>query len=254
MFRLATYETVTFKDTFNSIAKLIEEGVIKISKEGGLSLTAADKAMVSVVRLKILPTAFDEMKIDENEYSVGLNIEELASILKRGTKRDKLIIESQNLSRVDIIFKNSSTRKFSLPVLSITEEELPSIDQLEFKARVEISSDAFKKAIEDAKLVSDEVVFEATNDKFVIKAEGEISSTEIEFSKDQESLFDLKITDGEEKVAARYPIDYLRNMAIAARVADYVVIEWSTDYPAKLTFKETDKIILEFVVAPRVTE
>jgi len=153
-----------------------------------------------------------------------------------------------------VIFQNSSTRKFALPVLSLTEEELPSIDQLEFKAKVEIASDAFKKAIEDAKLVSDEVIFEATKDKLIIKAEGEISSTEIEFSKDQESLFDLQIAEGEEKVVARYPLDYLRNMAIAARVADYVTIEWSTDYPAKLTFKETDKVILEFVVAPRVTE
>ncbi|MCD6483106.1 MAG: hypothetical protein J7K83_02455, partial [Candidatus Aenigmarchaeota archaeon] len=73
MFRLVTYETVTFKDTFNSIAKLIEEGVIKISKDEGLTLMAADKAMVSVVSLKILPTAFDEMEVEGDKVSVGLN-------------------------------------------------------------------------------------------------------------------------------------------------------------------------------------
>ena len=253
MFRISTYETQTLKDTFNSIAKLIEEGIIKLKKEEGLNLTAADKAMVSVVNLKVLPLAFEEFELSEDTVSVGLNIEELASILKRGSKRDKLTIMSEDLSRVFIIFQNSSVRKFALPVLTLSEEEIPPIEQLEFKARVEIQSDAFKKAIEDAKLVSDEVIFEATPEKFTIRAEGEISSTEIIFEKGQETLFDLN-TGEEEKVAARYPVDYLRNMARASRVADYVIIEWSTDYPAKLTFKETDKLILEFILAPRVTE
>lgn len=260
MFKISTYETQTFKDTFNSIAKLIEEGIIKLNKEEGLSLIAADKAMVSVVNLKILPLAFEEFEIEGESVSVGLNIEELASILKRGTKRDKLTIMSEDLSKVYIIFQNSSIRKFGLPVLTLSEEELPSIEELKLRARVEVQSDAFKKAIEDAKLVSDEVIFEVTEDKFIIRAEGEISSTEIIFEKGQETLFDLEIRKFEEdeeevkKVTARYPIDYLRNMVKASRVSDYVIIEWSTDYPAKLTFKETDKLILEFVLAPKLIE
>ncbi|MEM5816001.1 MAG: hypothetical protein QXL14_03060, partial [Candidatus Aenigmatarchaeota archaeon] len=87
MFRISTYETTSLRDIFDSISKLVEEGIIKIEKDKGLIFTAADKALISVIRLNILPIAFDEFEVDKE--AIGVNLDELKTILKRGTKKDK---------------------------------------------------------------------------------------------------------------------------------------------------------------------
>jgi DNA polymerase III sliding clamp (beta) subunit (PCNA family) len=55
-------------------------------------------------------------------------------------------------------------------------------------------------------------------------------------------------------VRARYPLDYLKKMIKASKIADSVVVEWGKDYPMKLEFKSKDKCQLSFILAPRVSE
>ncbi|MEM5831698.1 MAG: proliferating cell nuclear antigen (pcna) [Candidatus Aenigmatarchaeota archaeon] len=248
MFRISTYETTSLRDIFDSISKLVEEGIIKIEKDKGLIFTAADKALISVIRLNILPIAFDEFEVDKE--AVGVNLDELKTILKRGTKKDKLVMYDE-AGKLIISFENTTKRKFSMPILSLTEEELPNIDSLSFKAKAELSSEGFRKILDDAKQIADEIEIFTDGNKIRFYAIGELSSLDIEIEKGQDILFDLQ---AEEVSKARYPLDYLVAMSKVARIADTVIIQWATDFPIKLTFKETDKMILDFVVAPRATE
>ncbi|MBU5682133.1 MAG: proliferating cell nuclear antigen (pcna) [Candidatus Aenigmarchaeota archaeon] len=248
MFRVSTYETTMFKDVFDSISKLVEEGVIKLEKDKGLIFTAADKALISVIRLNILPIAFEEFEVEKE--SIGVNLDELKTILKRGTKKDKLVMYDE-AGKLVISFENSARRKFTMPILTLTEEELPNIDALTFKARAEIASEGFKRILDDAKQIADEIEISTNGNKIRFYAIGELSSLDIEIERGQDILFDLQV---EENSRARYPLDYLVAMSKVAKVADTVIIQWATDYPIKLTFKETDKMILDFVVAPRATE
>ncbi|MEM5828068.1 MAG: proliferating cell nuclear antigen (pcna) [Candidatus Aenigmatarchaeota archaeon] len=250
MFRISTYETTMLKDVFDSIAKLVEEGVIKLEKNKGLIFTAADKALISVIRLNILPTAFEEFELDKDVESVGVNLDELKTILKRGTKKDKLTMYDE-AGKLVILFENTAKRKFTMPILTLTEEELPNIDTLTFKAKAELSADGFKKILDDAKQIADEIEISTDGNKIRFYAIGELSSLDIEIERGQDILFDLQ---AEENSKARYPIDYLVAMSKVSKVADTVIIQWATDYPVKLTFKETDRLILDFVVAPRATE
>ncbi|MEM0242895.1 MAG: proliferating cell nuclear antigen (pcna) [Candidatus Aenigmatarchaeota archaeon] len=248
MFRISTYETTSLRDIFDSISKLVEEGIIKIEKDKGLIFTAADKALISVIRLNILPIAFDEFEVDKE--AIGVNLDELKTILKRGTKKDKLVMYDE-AGKLIISFENTTKRKFSMPILSLTEEELPNIDSLSFKAKAELSSEGFRKILDDAKQIADEIEIFTDGNKIRFYAIGELSSLDIEIEKGQDILFDLQ---AEEVSKARYPLDYLVAMSKVARIADTVIVQWATDFPIKLTFKETDKMILDFVVAPRATE
>ncbi|MCX8000616.1 MAG: hypothetical protein N3A69_16980, partial [Leptospiraceae bacterium] len=105
--------------------------------------------------------------------------------------------------------------------------------------------------IEDAEVVSDSVLFEASREKFSMIAEGDISSAQLELEKGNEALLEIK-ADG--TVRARYPLDYLKKMVKAAKIADSVTLEWGQDYPIKLSFKLENKLSLSFVLAPRVME
>ena len=248
MFRAVLSDVDLLKDSLAAVGEIIDEGVFKLGKDG-ISLIAADRAMVAVADFKILATAFEEYKIDE-EKNIGLNIANLLSILKRAKAKDKLILELKD-SKLELTLQNSSKRRFVLPLLDITQEEIPPIDQLEFTTKAEIKSDILKAGIDDAEVVADSVVFEAKPNKFAMRAEGDISSAELELEKGNEALLEIKAKD---ETRARYPLDYLKKMAKAAKVADSVALEWGQDYPMKLSFKVLDKLNLSFILAPRVQE
>jgi len=248
MFKAVISDSSLLRDSVATIGELIDEGVFKINKNG-LSLIAADRAMVAVVDFKLPATVFDEFNVDK-EVTIALNISNLVSVLKRTRTKDKLVMELKD-NKLEITMKNSSTRRFTVPLLDISQEEIPPIDQLEFKARARIKADILKNGIEDADIVSDSIVFEASENKFSMKASGDISSTELTLEKGDEALLDLET---KEEIRSRYPLDYLKKMIKASKLANDVVLRWSKDYPMRMDFTSVDKVGLSFILAPRVSE
>ncbi len=248
MFKATLSEPELLVIPISTIAELIDEGIFNLSKNG-ISLTAADRAMVAVVDFNLLATAFDTYEL-EKETSIGLNVGNLLSILKRAKKRHRISLSLED-NKFEVSIHNGAKRKFLLPLLELSQEEVPPIEQLQFTTKVEIRPDTLAEIIKDASIVSDAVTFEAQPDKFIIRAEGDISRTEAVFEKDSEDLIDL---EAKETVKSRYPIDYLKKMAKAAKLADTVIIEFAQEYPMKMSFKVLDKVSLVFVLAPRVLE
>ncbi|OYT42478.1 MAG: proliferating cell nuclear antigen (pcna) [Candidatus Aenigmarchaeota archaeon ex4484_224] len=249
MFKAVLTDPDLLRIPITTIAQLIDEGVFNITKSN-ISLRAADRAMVAVVDFKILANAFEEYSIEE-ESKIGLNVSNFLSILKRAKRKDKLEMSLKE-NRLEILLTNGSRRRFSLPLIEIGEEEVPPIEQLEFTAKAEIRPEVLEDAIKDAEIVSDVILFLANKDKFIMKAEGDISQAEVVLEKGSENLLSLNVKGNE--VKARYPIDYLKKMVKASKLADTIVIEFANDYPMKLSFRVLDKVDLTFVLAPRVIE
>jgi len=235
-------------DSVSSIAELIDEGIFKVNKNG-ISLLAADRAMVAVVDYKLPSSAFEKFEADE-DHSIGMNIGNFLSILKRASSGDKLTFSLKE-NKLEILLEGSSRRRFTLPILDLSQEEVPQIDQLEFVTKVELKPSIFQSGIDDAEVVADSVMVEATKTSFGMKAEGDISSAQLELEKGNEALIDLKCDND---IRARYPLDYLKKMAKASKIAQTVSLEWGQDYPMKLSFKSPENVSLTFVVAPRVSE
>jgi proliferating cell nuclear antigen PCNA len=237
-----------FRDSISTIGELIDEGIFKVDKNG-LSLIAADRAMVAVIDFKMPATIFDKFEVDK-EQNIAVNITNFVSVLKRVAPNEKLELELKD-NKLEIVMKNSSTRKFTVPLLDITQEEIPPINQLEFNAKAKIKAAILKNGIDDAEIVSDSIVFEATKDKFIMNASGDISSAELTLEKGNDAVLDLNVTGA---VRARYPLDYLKKMVKASKLADDVNLRWSKDYPMRMDFSSVDKVSLGFVLAPRVSE
>jgi proliferating cell nuclear antigen len=236
------------RDSISTIGELIDEGIFKADKNG-LSLIAADRAMVAVVDFKLPATIFDKFEVDK-EQTIAVNMTNLVSVLKRVAGNEKLELELKD-NKLEIKMRNASTRKFMVPLLDITQEEIPPINQLDFKARVKVKADVLKSGIEDADIVSDSIVFEASKDSFTLRASGDISSTELNLEKGNDALLDINATG---VVIARYPLDYLKKIIKASKLADEINLRWSKDYPIRMDFTSVDKVSLGFVLAPRVSE
>ena len=248
MFKAAMSDTSLLRDSISTIGELIDEGIFKVNKNG-LSLVAADRAMVAVVDFKLPPTVFDKFEVDK-EQNIAVNMTNLVSVLKRIGGNEKLELELKD-NKLEIRMKNSSSRKFTVPLLDIGQEEIPPINQLDFKAKVKVKSDILKSGIEDADIVSDSVVFDARKDAFNLRASGDISSTELTLEKGNDALLDLSATG---IVTARYPLDYLKKIIKASKLADEISLRWSKDYPIRMDFSSVDKVSLSFILAPRVSE
>jgi proliferating cell nuclear antigen len=248
MFKATMNKPSLFVNSVSTIGELIDEGIFKVEKKG-ISFIAADRAMVAVVDFNISASTFDKYEVDE-EQNIGLNITNLLSVLKRVGTGDSLSLNLQD-SKLEISMQNSSKRRFVVPLLDLSKEEIPPIEQLEFSAKVEVKPEILHSGIEDAEIVADAVLFEVNKDKFIMRAEGDISKTELELEKGNEALIDLK-TDGE--IKSRYPLDYLKKMMKASKIADKATIQLGQDYPMRLEFKAEDKCSLSFILAPRVSE
>jgi len=246
MFKATLGKVSLLTDSIASMAELIEEGIFKIDKSG-ISLVAADRAMVTVVDFKISSSVFEKYDIDK-DHAVGLNIGNLLSVLKRSGAGDRATLDLKD-SKLEIVLENASRRRFVIPILGLSQEEIPPVDQLEFTTSATLKPQVLQSGVDDAEVVSDSVLFEAGKDRFSMKAEGDISSAQLELESGNESLINIK-ADG--NVRARYPLDYLKKIMKAAKVADTVSLEWGQDYPMKLAFKAADKISLSFILAPRV--
>lgn len=248
MFRALLTEPELLINPISSIAEIIDEGIFKLSKQG-ISLIAADRAMVAVIDFNISAKAFESYEIDKAQ-EIALNIGNLLSVLKRVKPKDKVTFILQE-AKLLVIIKNSSTRKFYIPLIDLSEEEVPPIEQLEFTAKVEVKPEVLEFGIADAEIIADSIVFKALPNKFQMIAEGDISKAELELEKGDEALLTL---ESKEEVKARYPLDYLKKMMKMGKISDSVLLQFGKDYPMKLEFKTGEKVRLAMILAPRVVE
>lgn len=248
MFKATLKGPSLLTDPLSSIAEIIDEGLFKITPSG-ISLVAADRAMVAVTDFHLSKNAFENFEVDSDQ-SIGLNISNLLSVLKRASGGDTLKFDLSD-NKLHIEITNGGTRRFVVPLMNITQEEIPQIEQLEFSTKAELKSNILHSGIEDAEIVSDSVLFRASPEKFVMRADGDVSSAELELESGNSHLLSIET---ESETTSRYPIDYLKKMMKAAKIADAVTVQFGQDYPMKLSFKSGDKASLQFVLAPRVSD
>ncbi len=250
MFELTISDTDLLKNSISIASEIIDEGVFKISKDG-MHFLAADRALVAVIDLSISAQSFEKYDLTE-DTSVGVNMTNLVSILRRADSTDKITLKKDDgRNKLKIIISGASVRRFEVPLLDMQEAETPPTDKLTFSSSVEINSGLLAQGVADAEIVSDIVIFEADPTHFRIKSEGDSTITELEVEKGNPLLLRLE-SDGANK--SGYPLDYLKKMVKASKLAEIASLKFSSDFPMKAEFGNGDKFKLSFVLAPHVIE
>jgi proliferating cell nuclear antigen PCNA len=249
MFKMTLSDSNLIRNSIPIIAEILDEGMFKVDNNG-LSLLSPDRSMIAVVNFRLLSSAFDEYKVSGDE-TLGLNMSNLVSVIKRISNNDKVSISKQDNSNVlEIVLDGNGKRRFEIPLLDVKTEK-PPIDQLEFKATAEIDSTILEQGISDADIIDDSIVIEVSPGGFKMWAKGDVSSAQLELPKGGNGLYKI---DASEPMKARYPLEYLKKMIKASKLSGKVGISFAQDYPMRIEFKDIDKLSLEFVLAPRVEE
>ena len=247
MFEAKLSEVSLLRDSIATISELIDETELHITKDG-IKMIAADRAVVAVIEFFLSKDAFDEYNHDKDS-KIGINLLSFLQILRRAGINDSLNMKLLD-DRLELVLRGESTRRFTLPLIDISKEETPPLNKLEFPTYMRINSEILNSGIEDAELITDSIVFTVSKDQFIMKAESDSSSTQLELIPGSE----LNITQINEPVRARYSLDYLKKILKARKLAEEATMALASDYPMRIQFEVEGKMQLSFILAPRVEE
>ena len=242
---LTLAEPSYLKESIAIISDLVNEARFKITPNA-IELVAMDPANVAMVVFKLLSSSFTEYDV-KKDIEIAINLANLKQVLRRASPKDMLTIELEE-GRLKITLKSNTTRTFNLPIIDLEEKE-QKVPDLKFPVTIKTSSSILNEAIADVDVVGESVAFIAEPKKFTLHAEGDLNQAKIEIKEDDETKVSI---NGDERVKAKYSIEYLKKMINGSKLSDDVVIQFSKDYPLKLDYKTVDKVMLSFILAPRV--
>jgi proliferating cell nuclear antigen len=244
--RLTLAEPKYLKESVSIISELVNEARFKVNNQA-IELVAMDPANVAMVIFKLLSSTFTEYDV-KKEVEIAINLGNLKQILRRAKPDDMLTLELDPDNKLRIILKGANFRTFNLPIIELDEKE-QKVPDLKFSSVIKMPASILNDAVEDVDVVAESVTFTAEPKKFSISAEGDLSQAKIEI--DQSDTTKIN-SDGQEKIRSKYSIEYLKKMITGSKLSDEVSIYFSKDYPLKLEYKTIDKIMLSFILAPRV--
>ncbi len=244
--KLVLAEPKYFKDSISIISELVTEAKFKVSSDG-LELVAMDPANVAMVIFKLLSSSFTEYDAEGVE-EISINLNSLKQILRRAKGNDTLTLETTDDNKLKIQLNSDTTRSFSIPTLEMEDKE-QKVPELSFPLIIETSSEILSEAIEDVSVVAESVTFLGEKHQLFVKAEGDLSKAFVEIKPNEKTKIK---TASEDKFKAKYSLEYLRKMIAGGKLAENASLQFNTDYPLKLEYKVKDKLLLSFILAPRV--
>jgi len=243
--KLTLAEPKYLKESISIISEIVTEARFKITKDA-VELVAMDPANVAMVIFKLFSSAFIEYDV-KKEVDISINLGNLKQILRRINPNDMLNLEIE-ANKLKVQLRGDNIRTFNLPLIDIDDKE-QKVPELNFPVKVELPSSMFNDAVEDADIVAESISFIAENGKFTIEASGDLSQVKTEVCESE----NVKIGfEGEGNIKAKYSVEYLKKMISGSKLSDRVIINFNKDYPLKLDYKSIDKVLLSFILAPRV--
>ncbi len=244
MFR---YEAKVFKEMVDGVARILDEGVIVVSREG-LRLRGMDPARVAYIEIDIPSSSFLEFDVVEDVESVdlGVSMETLVNVVKKSKKGDQLEVRIRD-DKALFIVEGVVVKRYMLPNLEVAAE-LPGEVKLEHGVEASVIVDVVKKALKDAELVGNIVEFEGSQDYLAIRGLGEARSRmEARLTPETPALLSLEVR---EPATSRYDIDYIKKVLNLTKIAESVYIGFSSDSPLEMVFNSPDGSRVRYVLAP----
>ena len=248
MFKLKVADAKLLRDMATAISILVDEATFKIDPEG-LKLRAMDPSRVAMIDFEWPKTIFEEYTCAE-PTRMCINISELLKLLKRAGKDEAVELTlDEKTGRLEIQVTGKYSRKFTMPTLEASEEEVPT-PKITFNVKAKTTTQGLSQAIEDAQLVSDHVRVEADTEKLVLNAAGDLMGATITLQKGNDALLEL---EAKENAKATFSLSYLSEIIKAASAtSEIATLEFSTDMPIRIDFQQTKEGKLTFFLAPRI--
>jgi len=225
-------------DAIAIISDIVSEVRIKLL-EDGMSIIAVDPANVALVIFKLPKESFSQYEAGNEIW--GVNLGDLKRILRRTGASASVVFEEEE-GKLKISIFDKVRRTFSLALIEVSSED-KEIPELNFEVKVEMDSEDFSQAIEDANIVADSCSIITNEEFFAIEGSGSLNSTQAKFSKENVEMSGIG--------KSKYSLEYMMKFIKAVKISNRIIVNFSNDYPLRLDFPG-EKMGIGFVLAPRV--
>lgn len=244
-----------FKWHIKTIASLINEARIKISKEG-VSIVNIDPANIAMVVYNLKKEWFGNDSILE-DAQFGINLQSLKHCLLNISnntdyiilipEKDNLIIQEIQTYRMEEPH-TKILKEYSIPIIELDEKE-QKVPQLSQKVSVSINTTEFLNAIKSADEIGESVAFDFNENQLMMESVGDLSKVKIFPSFEQANI-------KESPQRSKYSLEYLKMFLSQINekkvLVDKITSKFSQDYPMELKFENPFGWELLFILAPRV--
>lgn len=243
--KIVVADSMNLKTAIDSIASLVEEGVFEIGLEG-LRLKAMDPSQISMISFFMPKESFLEYHVEEAK-KIGLDIDQLSSVLSRGSHSEKAELGIEDARFVIKFIAEKKKRTFKIPILEIGEG-VQKEPKIEYRSFVKITADAFREGLKDAKLVSSHIRLSLSAERFVAEVKGDSGDVVSEFEKDSPQIAQISSS-----VNARvtFPLQYLEDITKACQASEILTINLENERPLMLEYKITGAEV-KYYLAPRI--
>jgi len=245
--KVAYNDARSIKAIIETLAKLVDEAIFKFKPEG-IELEALDRAHIAYIKLYLPKEMFNEYEVAE-EFNFGFNTQYLLKVFRGLKRKEGILIESKSPDLVSLNVLGAVNRVYNVRNLDVLPPEIPNIN-LEFDVNASVTSNGFKKAIQQITSVSDSVNFSASEESLILKSEGE-NKVEVEFSKENGSLQSIEFS---KPASASYAGDYLNDVLSLTKLSDYINISFSENKPLQLEFNMEGGGKVNYIQAPKVVQ
>ena len=268
LFKATMSDARLFRNLIGAISSLIEEADFNATPEG-IKLRSMDPSHIAMVDFEWPKAAFDTYECT-TPTRLRLSVSNLLKLLKRTHSDESIeIFYDEANKKLNITLRNKIVRKFITPTLEPSTEEVPT-PKVPFSAKVKLAAASLRDIIDDAQAISDNVRLEVSQEKFVVKAAGEMSSALIEMDKGSDAILEIDLrpetdpktgqpvtadpkTGAPASAKATYNLNYLGEIIRAGSGASEVTsLEFSTNMPIKVEFEMPQQGRLLYYLAPRI--
>ncbi len=247
--KLVLAEPRFLTESISIISEIVNEVTFKVQKNK-IDIIAMDPASVALVSFTLLSSAFEEYTVDK-PLNLSLSLEQLKQMLRRAKASDIIsLLYDDEKNKLKIKMVGSSTRTFNLALLNIHEKE-QKLPDLSYPLKITAPTAFFDEAIEDMSVVSDSLSLTAEKDKLIVTASSSLHAAEVIIPTSESTTVE---SAKDEKITAKYSLEYLKKMIKASKLAPMVQIRFNKDYPLRLDYLVKDKMNLTWILAPRVND
>jgi proliferating cell nuclear antigen len=246
LFRAVLSDAKLWRSVVESLSTLVDQANFMVTPSA-LKMRAMDPIRVAMVDFELSKDAFEEYQCS-SDLRMGINLEEMGKIMRRASSGDSLeLVHDEKNNKMLVRFRGKSIRTFSLSLLDLGSEELPT-PRVEFNVTAKLTTEAIGEAIKDAEVVSDQVKVIVKSDMLMMQASGDTNTALVEFKRGSEALLDLEV---KEESNAVYALNYLDDMMKASSISETAILQFSTNMPLKIDFSIPGSGRITYFLAPR---
>jgi proliferating cell nuclear antigen len=253
MFKVKIKDSKVVRGIFEAVSAIISETRLKIDPNVGMSMSAMDGSHICLVSLTLKKEDLDIFEAKEEE-ELGINLEDLVKIIKRGAANDEITFSRQkNEKKLNIEMQAEGakkSRKFTMSLIDIDSEDinLDALNGIEFDNVCQFDLGILDEAIKDAEIFSEVLQIKA-EDKLIFSAEGTMGDMRYELEKDE--IANAKLSSPSE---GSFAIQFLKSILKISAISKQVEMSLKTGNPVKMQFKLMENSKILYFLAPRVEE